>query len=166
MQPLTRQTFQHGSLTIETRNSGKGVWIFRWRELGPDGNRIRRKIIVGTKEALPTKAKAEKAAAALRLDITKEQPERIKAAVTVGQLAAHYMEKELDELHPSKAYSTRECYRAMIELHILPPLGELQTRRCSHRSRRRLAWELEPSQCVQGETAERLPCPVLSCPAV
>jgi integrase len=132
MQPLTRQTFQHGSLTIETRNSGKGVWIFRWREVGPGGKRIRRKIIVGTKEELPTKAKAEKAAAALRLDITKEQPERVKAAVTVGQLAAHYMNKELDELHPTKAYSTRECYRAMIQLHILPRwqsyrLGDVRT---------------------------------------
>jgi len=132
MQPLTRETFQHGSLTIETRSSGQGVWIFRWRETGPGGMRIRRKIIVGTKQEYPTKAKAEKAAAALRLDITKEQPQRIKAAVTVGQLAAHYMEKELDEQHPTKAFSTRECYRAMIELHILPRwenyrLGDVRT---------------------------------------
>jgi hypothetical protein len=65
MQPLTRQSFQHGSLTIETRNSGKAVWIFRWRETGPDGKRIQRKAIVGTKHEFPTKAKAEKAAAAL-----------------------------------------------------------------------------------------------------
>jgi integrase len=132
MRPLTRQTFQHGSLTIETRNSGKQVWIFRWRESGPDGKRIRRKAIVGTKQEYPTKAKAEKAASALRLDLTKEQPHRIKATVTVGQLAAHYMEKELDEQHPTKAYSTRECYRAMIELHILPRwenyrLGDVRT---------------------------------------
>jgi hypothetical protein len=68
MQPLTRQTFQKGSLTIETRNSGTSVWIFRWRENGPDGKRIQRKMIVGTKAELPTKAKAEKAAASLRLD--------------------------------------------------------------------------------------------------
>ena len=123
MQPLTRQTFQHGSLTIETRNSGHSVWIFRWRETGPDGKRIQRKAIVGTKLDYPTKAKAEKAAAALRLDITKEQPQRVKAAVTVAQLAAHYTEKELNDQQPCKAYSTRECYRAMIELYILPRWG-------------------------------------------
>jgi integrase len=78
---------------------------------------------VGTLKEYPTKAKAEKAAAARRLDITKEQPQRIKAGLTIGQLAAHYMEKELDEQHPNKAYSTRECYRVMIEQHILPRWG-------------------------------------------
>jgi len=132
MQPLTRQSFQHGSLTIETRNSGKAVWIFRWRETGPDGKRIQRKAIVGTKHEFPTKAKAEKAAAALRLDITKESPQRVRDAVTVAQLAAHYIEKELSEDEPTKAYSTRECYRTMIEQHILPrwesyKLGDVRT---------------------------------------
>jgi integrase len=123
MQPLTRQTFQHGSLTIETRNSGKAVWIFRWRETGPDGRRIQRKAIVGTKHEFPTKAKAEKAAAALRLDITKEQPQRVKETLTVEQLASHFIEKELDDKSTSKAYSTRACYRIMIDLYIIPRWG-------------------------------------------
>lgn len=132
MQPLTRQTFQKGSLTIEKRSSGPPVWIFRWRETGPDGNRVQRKAIVGTKQQYPTKAKAEQAAATLRLDITKEHPERAKASVTVAQLASHFMEKELYDEEPSKAYSTRECYRAMIEQHILPrwqgyKLGDVRT---------------------------------------
>ena len=123
MQPLTRETFQSGSLTIEKRANGADVWIFRWRESGPDGQRIQRKKIVGTLKELPTKAKAEKAAAALRLDITKEQPERAKAAVTIEQLAAHYTAKELNEDEPTKAYSTRYCYRIMLKQHILPRWG-------------------------------------------
>ena len=123
MPPLTRQTFQHGSLTTETRNTGNQVWVFRWRETGPAGKRIRRKVIVGTKQEYPTKAKAEKAAAALRLDIAKEQPQRARATLTVNQLAAHYTETELDDKDPSKAYSTRECYRAMIDLYICPRWG-------------------------------------------
>jgi integrase len=123
MQPLTRQTFQHGSLTIETRNSGHSVWIFRWRETGPDGKRIQRKAIVGTKLDYPTKAKAEKAAAALRLDITKEQPQRVQASVTVSQLVAHYIDKELNEDEPTKSYKTRETYRDHFENHILPRWG-------------------------------------------
>jgi uncharacterized protein YegP (UPF0339 family) len=45
---------------------------------GHDGKRIRRKAIVGTKQEYPTKAKAEKAVAALRMNIAKEQPQRIK----------------------------------------------------------------------------------------
>jgi integrase len=132
MQPLTRQTFQHGSLTTEGRSDGSSVWIFRWREIGPDGRRIQRKTIVGTKQDFPTKAKAEKAAASLRLDITKERPQRVRAAVTVGQLVAHYIDKELDDQQPCKAYSTRECYRTVIEQQILPrwegyKLGDVRT---------------------------------------
>jgi integrase len=110
-------------LTIEERTSGQSVWIFRWREPAADGKRVRRKVILGDTKQYPTKAKAEKAAAALRLDITKEQPERAKAAVTVKQLAAHYIEKELGEKNPTKAYSTRYCYRNMFEQHILPRWG-------------------------------------------
>jgi integrase len=78
---------------------------------------------VGTQKEYPTKAKAEKAAASLRLDITKENPQRVKESVTVGALAAHYLERELDEEHSNKAYSTRECYRTMIELYIVPRWG-------------------------------------------
>ena len=132
MQPLTRQKFQHGSLTTEGRSDGSSVWIFRWREIGPDGRRIQRKTIVGTKQDFPTKAKADKAAASLRLDITKERPQRVRAAVTVGQLVAHYIDKELDDQQPCKAYSTRECYRTVIEQQILPrwegyKLGDVRT---------------------------------------
>jgi integrase len=123
MQPLTRKSYQKGSLTIEKRASGQSVWIFRWREAGPDGKRVQRKAIVGTKQDLPTRAKAEQAAASLRLDVTKEQPQRAKAGLTVAQLVAHYMDKELNEQHPIKAYSTRECYRTMFEQHILPRWG-------------------------------------------
>jgi len=132
MQPLTRQTFQRGSLTIEKRASGQSVWIFRWREAGPDGKRVQRKAIVGTKQDFPTRAKAEKAAASLRLDVTKEQPQRAKAGLTIGQLVAHYIDNELNEQHPTKAHSTRECYRTMFEQHILPrweayKLGDVRT---------------------------------------
>src|SRR5271154_6061742 len=132
MAKLTRQTFQHGSLTIEKRKNGDQIWVFRWRESGPDGKRIRRKVIVGTMKELSTKAKAEIAVAALRLDITKEQPERVKGTITVRELAAHYQSTELNEESSSKAFSTRECYRGMIEQYIVPrwgdyPLGNVRT---------------------------------------
>ena len=123
MQTLTRQSYQKGSLTIERRASGQQIWIFRWREAGPNGRRVQRKAIVGTKQEFPTKAKAEQAAAALRLDVTKEQPQRAKAGLTIEQLVAHYIDKELNEQHPTKAYSTRECYRTNFEQHILPRWG-------------------------------------------
>lgn len=123
MQPLTRQTHQSGSLTIERRASGHPVWIFRWRELGPDGNRIQRKMILGGTKQFPTKAKAEKAAASLRLDISKEQPERAKATLTLAQLVSHYTDHELNEERPTKSFKTRETYRGHFDNHILPRWG-------------------------------------------
>jgi len=124
MAKLTRQTFQHGSLTTEKRKNGEQIWVFRWRESGSDGKRVRRKAIVGTLKELPTKAKAETAVAGLRLDITKEQPARLKGAISVRELAAHYQSTELDEKNSTKAFSTRECYRGMIEQYIVPRWGD------------------------------------------
>jgi hypothetical protein len=83
MAKLTRQAIQHGSLTTERHKNGAQIWAFRWRESGPDGKRVRRKAIVGTLKELPTKAKAETAVAGLRLNITKEQPARVKGAITI-----------------------------------------------------------------------------------
>jgi len=122
MPRLTRLTFQHGSLTIEPRSTGHSVWIFRWREFGPDGKRIQRKTIVGTTKEYPTKAKAERAAAPLRLDITKEQPERVREIVTVSQLVSHYKEKELGE-DGSKSFKTRQVYEGHLDKYIQPRWG-------------------------------------------
>jgi integrase len=113
-------------LTTENRANGPAVWIFRWREAGTAGKRIQRKTIVGTKQEFPTRASAEKAAAALRLDITKEQPERAKATVTIVQLCAHYADHELREDQPTKSYKTREVYRGHIERYISPRWGNYQ----------------------------------------
>jgi hypothetical protein len=69
---------------------------------------VRCKAIVGTLKELPAKAKAETAVAGLQLDITKEQPARLKGAITVRELVAHYQSTELDEKNTTKAFSVRE----------------------------------------------------------
>ena len=46
---MSRRTrYQQGSVQREKRHSGPDVWIFRWREIGPDGKSKQRKAIVGT----------------------------------------------------------------------------------------------------------------------
>jgi hypothetical protein len=66
---MSRRTrYQQGSVQREKRRSGPDVWIFRWREVGPDGIGKQRKAIVGTVESLATEATALKAVHALRLD--------------------------------------------------------------------------------------------------
>ncbi len=51
---------QDGSVTVERRERGPDVWCFRWREAGPDGRRIHRRIVLGTAEDLKNVASARK----------------------------------------------------------------------------------------------------------
>lgn len=39
---------QDGSVSVEWRKRGPDVWCFRWREAGPDGRRVHRRIVLGT----------------------------------------------------------------------------------------------------------------------
>ena len=60
---------QHGSVTVERRKRGSAVWCFRWREAGPDGRRIHRRIVLGTAEELRGIASARKMVIGLRHEI-------------------------------------------------------------------------------------------------
>jgi hypothetical protein len=73
---MSRRTrYQNGSVQREKRRSGPDVWIFRWREIGPDGKSIQRKAIVGTIGILSTETQALKAAQALRIDANQQTPQ-------------------------------------------------------------------------------------------
>jgi hypothetical protein len=60
---------QDGSVTVERRKRGPDVWCFRWREAGPDGRRIHRRIVLGTAEDLKNIASARKMVVGLRREI-------------------------------------------------------------------------------------------------
>jgi hypothetical protein len=60
---------QDGSVTVERRKRGPDVWCFRWREAGPDGRRIHRRIVLGTIDELRSIASARKMAVGLRGEI-------------------------------------------------------------------------------------------------
>ena len=68
---LTRARYQQGSLTREERKNGPDVWVFRWREQTLEG-RVKRKVAVGTVQEYRSKAAAQKAVVALRIDINQE----------------------------------------------------------------------------------------------
>jgi hypothetical protein len=38
---------QYGSVTVARHKRGPDVWSFRWREAGPDGRRVHRRIVLG-----------------------------------------------------------------------------------------------------------------------
>jgi len=41
---------QQGSVVRERRKLGPDVWCFRWWESGPSGDRVHRRIVLGTAE--------------------------------------------------------------------------------------------------------------------
>jgi integrase len=64
-----RERYQLGSLTIERRNAGSDVWVYRWREKYANGERVKRKRIIGTIDKYKTKSAAQRAVDGIRLDI-------------------------------------------------------------------------------------------------
>src|SRR5579862_4743903 len=112
-----RERYQRGSLTIEKRNNGSDVWVYRWREVGNNGSKIQRKQIIGTKKDFPTETAAWKAVEALQLNINVEAVS--SAPMTIRQLVEHYCLIELAETS-SKTPRTREVYRQHIDSRILP----------------------------------------------
>jgi hypothetical protein len=122
-----RTRYQQGSVQREKRQSGPDVWIFRWRETGPDGIGKQRKAIVGTVESLATEAAALKAAHALRIDANQQTPLAEGGPKTVAELIPHYRLKELaGEKQGRKAFSTRAGYESYLNCWIVPRWGDLR----------------------------------------
>lgn len=127
-----RIRYQQGCVAREGRSNGPDVWIFRWRELSPNGQKINRKVALGTVEQYPVRAAAQKAADALRIHINKEAPRTVLQPLTCEQLIAHYVERELPEGNGMKAHSTKAAYLCYLSNWILPRwqsyrLSELKT---------------------------------------
>lgn len=121
-------TYQHGSLTTEKRKVGPDVWVYRWRETGPDNTRIRRKVIVGSMAVLNTRAAAQRAVDGLRLQVNAEAPIVRSRSLTVGQLISHYEQTELADDGPRKSPATRKVYKQFLHSYIRPEWSERSLR--------------------------------------
>jgi integrase len=117
-----RKSYQQGSLTSEKRVTGPDVWIYRWREAGPNGRRVKRKVVVGSTDVLKTKAAAQKAVDGLRLEVNAEAPIVRSRSLTVGELIAHYEQAELDN-GSRKSPATKTVYKQFLSSYILPEWG-------------------------------------------
>jgi len=114
-----RARFQHGSLTSEYRKDGPPVWVYRWREIGPNGESTRRKKNVGPKSQFGSRTAALRAVEALKLDINAEVTSTSWTKMTVGQLIEHYRQTELSE-SSSKTMRTKQVYEHQL-LHVISP---------------------------------------------
>jgi len=82
-EPKRRKTYQRGTLYLEPRKRGPSVWKYRYFET-VDGNRKRRKAIVGTILDCPTKSEARLASDHLKMQANTEST---KPNVTVRPAA-------------------------------------------------------------------------------
>lgn len=115
--PLKRKRYQAGSLHRKQRKRDSDVWVLRYRESQQDGTQAHRSIIIGTVDEYPTKAKAQKAAEALRLTLnTDYKPTRV---ATVATLVDRYMLEAMPE-----RYSTTQSYTSYLNGYIKPKWGD------------------------------------------
>jgi len=116
-----RTRYQQGSVQRGKRQNGPDVWVFRWREIGPNGKSVQRKAVIGTVINLPSEASALKAAQALRIDANQQTPRAVSCPSTIAELIEHYRLKELTEDEQGrKAHSTRAGYECYLNGWILP----------------------------------------------
>ena len=86
---------QVGSVPIERRKHGPDVWSFRWREAGPAGRRVHRRIVLGSAEQLKSLASARKMVVGLRPEINVHDVRIRKESITLNDLSRHYQQREL-----------------------------------------------------------------------
>lgn len=112
---------QNGSLMRAARSRGPDVWEFRWREPGPDGRRVHRRIVVGTVERFKNEALAVKAIAGLRREINSNSLR--PKVLTVAELVEHYRQRELALEVGRRTRSTKTTYEGYLRKWIVPRWG-------------------------------------------
>ncbi len=115
---------QDGSVTVERRKRGPDVWCYRWREGGPDGRRIHRRIVLGTADDLKSIASARKAVLGLRREINLNDVRIRRESLTFADLSRHFQQRELVRGNTRIAHSTRKAYEGYLKRRIEPRCGE------------------------------------------
>jgi len=112
-----RTSYQFGGLDIKPRKRTADVWVYRYRQLQPDGTTKQKSKELGTIEQYPTRSQAWKAAEVFRLSANSDNPAQY--GVSWGALIDRYIATEL----PRRA-CTSDAYRGYLENHIKPKWGD------------------------------------------
>jgi integrase len=133
---VRRARYQYGAVELSPRSRGPAVWVYRWRECGPQGKSVHKSLVVGTTEKYKTKAQALKAAEGNRLKVNHESA--ATRETTFGALIDRFVIEERireskdqtraigvveqDEEFDAEAleFSTASCYLSMLDVHIRP----------------------------------------------
>lgn len=108
-----RQRVQFGWVCLKARKKGPDVWVLRYRENLPDGNKKRRSEVIGTVAEFPTESQARKAALSWLFSMNAE-PSNSKT-VSFGAVIQRYLAEEIPE-----RLSTSLRYRCWLKNHVEP----------------------------------------------
>lgn len=114
---------QDGSVTVEHRKRGPDVWSYRWREAGPDGRKVHRRIVLGSADDLKSLASARKMVVGLRREINVNDCRVRKESITLDDLSRHYQQRELVDRNSRISYSTKRIYAGYLKKWIEPRWG-------------------------------------------
>ncbi|MGB2635151.1 MAG: site-specific integrase [Candidatus Acidiferrum sp.] len=114
----SRLRYQQGSLTKQRRAKGPSEWVFRYRVTLDDGRRVQRQVVIGNTQKYKTESEAQKAADAVRQTINSMSP--AAQVPTVGLVAQHFKDVELNEANQRRSWSGKQNYKEMLNLFILP----------------------------------------------
>jgi len=116
---------QDRSFTVEQRKRGPDVWCFRWREGGPDGRMVHRRIVLGTGDDLKNIASARSAVVGLRREINSNNVRIRRESIRLADLSRHFQQLELVRGNTRIAHSTRKALGGQVKTG---QLGSLQKR--------------------------------------
>ena len=115
---------QQGSVIREHRKLGPDVWCFRWWEAGPNGNRVHRRIVLGTAEQMRDAASARQLTFGLVQEINTTDIRSAGKSMTLAQLADHFHQRELGRSNGRISYSTKRAYQGYLDKWIVPRWGD------------------------------------------
>src|SRR3984957_20293319 len=115
---------QEGSVIREHRKLGPDVWSYRWWESGPNGNKVHRRIVLGTAEQLRDLSSARQMTTGLIREINATDIRMVGTSITVAQLADHFQQRELGCSNGRISYSTKMAYQGYLGKRIIPRWGD------------------------------------------
>lgn len=114
---------QEGSVVREHRKLGPDVWCYRWWEAGPNGNRVHRRIVLGTAQQLRDISSARLKTTGLVREINSPDIRMTGLSMTLAQLADHFQQRELVRSNERISYSTKKAYQGYLDTWIVPRWG-------------------------------------------
>ena len=115
---------QEGSVIREHRKLGPDVWSYRWWKSGPSGNKIHRRIVLGTAEQLRDISSARQTTAGLIREINAADIRMTGRSMTLAPLADHFQQRELGHSNSRISYSTKRAYQGYLNKWIVPRWGD------------------------------------------